>query len=38
VLLEEIKRAQEQKYLLMDLAYEGENIREAAVKMSLGLV
>lgn len=32
-LLEEIQRAQEQKYLLMDRAYEGENVREAAVKM-----
>ena len=33
VLLEEMQRAQEQKYLLMDRAYEGENVREAAVKM-----
>lgn len=32
-LLEEIQRAQEQKYLLMDRAYEGENVRKAAMKL-----
>ena len=30
-LLSEINRAEEQKYILMDRAYEGENVREAAV-------
>lgn len=37
-LLEEIQRAQEQKYLWMDRAYEGENVREAAVKMGFAPV
>ncbi|ANU52861.1 hypothetical protein ADH66_12590 [Acutalibacter muris] len=32
-LLSEISRAEEQKYLLMDRAYEGENVRVAAVEM-----
>lgn len=31
-LLEEIQRAEEQKYLLMDRAYEGEKVRDTAVK------
>lgn len=31
-LLEEIQRAKEQKYLLMDRAYEGENVRDTALK------
>ena len=35
VLLEEMQRAQEQKYLLMDRAYEGENVRDTAVKKGL---
>lgn len=34
-LLEEIQRAQEQKYLWMDRAYEGENVRDTAVKKDL---
>ena len=34
-LLEEIQRAKEQKYLLMDRAYEGENVRDTAVKKDL---
>lgn len=31
-LLSEISRAEEQKFLLMDRAYEGENVREAAME------
>lgn len=32
-LLSAMERRAEQKYLLMDRAYEGENVRETAVKM-----
>ena len=32
VLLKRIRRKKEQKYLLMDWAYEGENIRAAALE------
>lgn len=32
-LLEELRREKEQKYLLMDRAYEGENVRAAARKL-----
>lgn len=31
-LLSEISRAEEQKFLLMDRAYEGENVRETAME------